>query len=167
MRVGFAFFKSRYGGLFSKGITLRTGGPYSHVEFYLPDSFVEEEGSGTKRHLCFSSYEGDDGVRWKHIELDHRWDTVEFEVDTAVAKKALGWSNSQVGKKYDWAGIMGFVNPWRKGGDPDRWFCSEICLMLALRLLILTEYEKRPDKTSPWDLWIALQGSKPTLHKLA
>lgn len=163
MKVGFAFFKAKHGGIFSKGITLRTGGPYSHVEFYLPSDYVTEEGSGEIRHQCFSSYEGDDGVRWKHIDVqDERWDRLEFEVELEIVKCAIAWANSQVGKLYDWAGIMGFVNPWRKGGDPNRWFCSEICAALALRLAILQSIEKRLDKVSPRDLWELLKDLPPS-----
>jgi hypothetical protein len=154
MRVGFAFFKARHGGVFSKGIALRTGGPYSHVEFYLPTDYVVEEGTGIKRHQCFSSYEGDGGVRWKHINvMGEWWSHLEFEVELQTVKDALEWANSQVGKGYDWAGIMGFVNPWRKGGDPDRWFCSEICRVLAQHLKILGPGGKPADRVSPWDLW--------------
>lgn len=153
MRVGFAFFKAKHGGAFSRAITWRTGGPYSHVEFYLPDRYdVVEEGTGIKRELCFSSYEGDGGVRVKHIHLDHRWDCVEFELPESRVLEGWNWACSQIGKGYDWAGIMGFVNPWRKGGDPGRWFCSEICHALALRLGVLPAGE-RSDKISPRRLY--------------
>lgn len=158
MRIGFAFFKARHGGIFSKAITLRTGGPHSHVEFYLPTDYVVEEGTGIRRHFCFSSYEGDGGVRWKYINIEGDWwDRIEFEVAIETVKQVVAWTNSQVGKAYDWAGIMGFVNPWRKGGDPDRWFCSEICAALAVRLGIVSSIEKRFDKVSPRDLWEILQ----------
>lgn len=161
MRIGFAFFKARHGGIFSKAITLRTGGPHSHVEFYLPTDYVIEEGTGIRRHLCFSSYEGDDGVRWKHIQVEGGWwDCLEFEVDDEIVKQVVAWANSQVGKPYDWAGIMGFVNPWRKGGDPGRWFCSEICAELALRLHLVANILKRTDKVSPRDLWETLKDLK-------
>ena len=158
MRIGFAFFKAKHGGLFSRGITLRTGGPHSHVEFYLPSDYVVEEGTGIIRPQCFSSYEGDGGVRWKHINLyEGWWDLLEFEVDIETVKQVVAWANSQVGKSYDWAGIMGFVNPWRKGGDPGRWFCSEICAEIALRLKLVSNFTKRTDKISPRDLFEVLR----------
>lgn len=151
MRVGFAFFLARYGGIVSNTIALKTRGKYSHVEFYLPECFVVEEDTNIKRHLCFSSYEGDQGVRWKHICLDDgRWELMEFEVDQGVETKTLQWCNSQVGKGYDWAGIMGFVNPWRKGGDPGRWFCSEICHRIGVRLGLIKD--EASDKISPSEL---------------
>ena len=154
MRIGFAFFKAKHGGLFARGIQLRTGGPHSHVEFYLTTDYVVEEGAGTVRHRCFSSYEGDDGVRWKYIHIhDGRWDLIEFEVDLEIVKEVVAWANSQIGKPYDWAGIMGFVNPWRKGGDPGRWFCSEICAALAVKLGVVQSIEKRLDRVGPRDLW--------------
>lgn len=154
MRIGFAFFKAKHGGLFSRGITLRTGGPHSHVEFYLTTDYVVEEGTGEVRHRCFSSYEGDNGVRWKHIDISNgKWDRIEFDVELQTVKQTVAWTNSQIGKSYDWAGIMGFVNPWRKGGDPDRWFCSEICAALAVKLGIVKSIDKRLDRVSPRDLW--------------
>ena len=164
MKVGFAFFKARYGGLFAHGIQLRTGGEHSHVEFYLTTDYVVEEGTGTVRHHCFSSYEGDDGVRWKYIDIhDGRWDLIEFEVELEIVKEVVAWANSQVGKAYDWAGILGFVNPWRKGGDPDRWFCSEICAELALKLKVINAISKRTDKISPRDLFELLSDMQSPL----
>jgi uncharacterized protein YycO len=161
MRIGFAFFKARHGGIFSRGITLRTGGPHSHVEFYLTTDYVVEEGTGVVRHWCFSSYEGDGGVRWKHIDISNgKWTRLEFEVELEKVKEVVAWTNSQVGKAYDWAGILGFVNPWRKGGDPDRWFCSEICAEIALKLGIVNAISKRRDKISPRDLWELLKDLK-------
>ncbi len=167
MRVGFAFFKARYGGLLSNAIALRTGGPYSHVEFYLPDCYVTEEGTEIKRHLCFSSYERDEGVRWKHIQIEcPRWGRLEFEVTDELVSPALAWSNRQVGKKYDWAGIMGFVNPRRKGGDPDRWFCSEICHAIALRLKLMMLGAHRSDSVSPQKLWHLLSKMDSNIGQL-
>lgn len=149
MRVGFAFFKAKHGGPFSRAITWRTGGPYSHVEFYLPGRYaVTEEGTEIVRELCFSSYEGDGGTRVKHIHLGAWWDCVEFDVDEQLVLAVWGWACRQIGKGYDWAGILGFVNPWRRGGDPGRWFCSEICHTLALKLQLVKEGE-RSDKVSP------------------
>jgi hypothetical protein len=164
MRVAFAFFKAKHGGPFSRAITWRTGGPYSHVEFVLPGRYaVTEEGTGIVRELCFSSYEGDGGVRVKHIHLAEWWDVVEFECPEDVVWRVWKWACSQVGKKYDWAGIMGFVNPWRKGGDPGRWFCSEICYRIAVMLGLVEEGEPA-DKVSPrrlFDLLTSPQRKAP------
>lgn len=167
MRVAFAFFKAKHGGIMAKAITLRTGGAYSHVEFSVLGKFsVVEETTGIRRQLCLSSYEGDGGVRVKHIQLGDWWDLVEFDVDEKLVVDAWAWGCAQIGKKYDWAGIMGFVNPWRKGGDPDRWFCSEICHRIAVKLQLLDEGE-RSDKVSPRRLFDLLRASGKTAPPLS
>lgn len=82
---------------------------------------------------CFSSTtRGDDnGVRFapanevlgKHPE---RWDYIEVEVDPE--RFEVGWQEATklVGRKYDYLGILGFLNPI-PCQDGKKWFCSEVC----------------------------------------
>lgn len=46
-------------------------------------------------------------------------------VDVADPRKVYGWATSQIGKKYDWKAIVGFL-PRVNWQDPERWFCSEL-----------------------------------------
>lgn len=125
MRVGVAYFKGKEGGFFSKLILAVGGGPYSHVELYEPETAVAGV-DGVVRHLCFSSYEGDGGVRTKRIHLDERWDLYEIKGDPVRVEEMWKWCHEREGLGYDWLGILGFVMPWRRQ-DPQMWYCSEIC----------------------------------------
>lgn len=48
-----------------------------------------------------------------------RWDIVEVELT-----KDLHWLQSQLGKKYDWLGILGYIT--FNFENPKRWYCSEL-----------------------------------------
>ena len=47
------------------------------------------------------------------------WDVVEVEL-----VRDLEWLCSQLGKRYDWLGILGYVTLGFQ--DPARWYCSEL-----------------------------------------
>ena len=47
------------------------------------------------------------------------WDVVEVTL-----AKDLKWLNAQIGKKYDWLGILGYVTIGIE--DPKKWYCSEL-----------------------------------------
>lgn len=80
-------------------------------------------------------------------------------VNWCVAKPAIGlmdeqlaeiinFAKSQVNKKYDWLGVIGFVID-RNINDPNRWFCSEFverCFKHGKYPLIP---RKSPSMTSP------------------
>ena len=153
--VGFAFFKpnSFFGwmivlGHFLKGKGL---GPYSHVEIYAPERTIVDQ-TGVKRYSCFSSYEGDGGVRAKLIALDKAGATrVEFEVDDTKLIAAWGWALTQLDLAYGWREIRGFMLPWRVG-KPETWICSEICAEFAKRVG-LVPLATRCERVSPSGLW--------------
>lgn len=93
---------------------------YSHTELIFP-----EDG------ISFSSSGYDDGVRFKHIKYSHRewWDFVDVPwIDTKKKIQSVrDWCTSQVGKKYDYRGVFGWIIlPFRRQRD-DCWWCSEIC----------------------------------------
>jgi len=94
----------------------------------------EERYKGTKDFVgqCFSSTTRGkwNGVRFapasevlKHPE---RWSYIEFEVDEARFEVAMDEARRLVGKKYDYLGILGFLNPIPFQANDD-WFCSEVC----------------------------------------
>jgi hypothetical protein len=105
--------------------------PYSHVEIWFPDI------SGlfsTKSFLYSSTTRGSKvpGVRfaYRDVVLKHpeRWDVIECEV--------LEWLDSQQDKRYDYLGILGFF--WPKNlEDPNRWYCSELCIRAAFWLRVI------------------------------
>lgn len=88
----------------SKGGT----GLYSHVEVIV---------NGTS----YSANSWDNAVTKNDVSWynkDH-WDTVPVTL-----AKDEAWLNKQVGKKYDWLGLCGFI--LFKLQDSKRWFCSEL-----------------------------------------
>lgn len=158
MRVGVAFFKGEEGGIFSRLIIAFQGRPYSHVELYRPDSAMIGA-DGRERYECFSAYEGDGGVRTKMIHLDPvKWDRFEVEAPDYLVEEMWRWCKTQEGLGYDWAGILGFVAPWRRQ-HPMRWFCSEVCLA-ALQILFENLKGEVPAKTAPTKLWKILRDKK-------
>jgi hypothetical protein len=141
---------------------------YSHEELWIPDENYPNFYSGfggqddwssqvhrEKRYIfygqCLSSTtRGDaDGVRFapasevlKHPE---RWDYIECDVDLERLEVAMQEAKKLVGKKYDFRGIFGFVNPIPIQ-DSKKWYCSEICDWLKVLLGI---YPKRYKRISP------------------
>lgn len=129
-QIRLAFYKAEKGTVWSKLIAMWTQGPYSHVEavFYtIPATTTEvpvlqHDPDGV---LCFSSAENDGGTRFKALTMmDGKWDYVDVnDIDEGQAYK---FCKTQLGKKYDWDGIVGFVLSF-KSANPDEVFCSEVC----------------------------------------
>jgi len=120
-------FRKNSPGFFSWAIRTASGSIYSHVE-------IQPYGES-----CISSSEQDGGVRWASwisgnpekwdiyevigFGMSSPWFTPEYEL------KVIDWCNAQVGKKYDWRGILQWANPFAKNrsGDLDKYYCSEFC----------------------------------------
>ena len=108
-----AFYKGRHTGLrglLDAAVRWWTRGPYSHVELVMED--------GT----CWSASARDGGVRSKRVNTaSGNWDVYEIDGDEAAA---VTWFEAHRGRKYDYAGLFGFV--WRPCyGAESRFFCSE------------------------------------------
>lgn len=131
-----AFYKAKkkpgFAKIWSLGIAMITGGPYSHCEIVLDPKYITEPFSETgilvQQHdpdgeLCFSASEMDGGTRFKLIDLkDGKWDVVDMaEMNDRIV---LNWCQDHQFLKYDWAGLRGFVFPWSKP-NPENLFCSE------------------------------------------
>jgi len=132
---------------------------YSHEEIWLPneDGFFNSpwvQEADIKIHYydkCFSSTtRGDaEGVRFapasevlKHPE---RWDYVECIVGDDAYEGFKAEADKLVGKKYDFLGIFGFLNPFPVHSKM-KWYCSEICNW-AKKLLGITR--KKSKRISP------------------
>lgn len=104
--------------LFDRAVAWWTDGLYSHCELVFEDE-------PSQFSLCYSSSNRDGGVRFKVIDITTgHWDVV----DLAAYDESFAWQwfISHHGQRYDFAGLFGFVLPWRTH-DPRRWFCSEAC----------------------------------------
>jgi hypothetical protein len=104
--------------LFDRAVAWWTRGPYSHCEIVFEDTPPQVA-------FCYSSSNRDGGVRCKAIDLTTgHWDVLDL--DGFDEDRAWGWFIEHHGAGYDFAGLFGFVLPWRTH-DPRRWFCSEGC----------------------------------------
>jgi hypothetical protein len=108
MKAELWFYKGP-GKLFDKLIRGWTCSIYSHVELVIGG-------------MSYSADAWEGQVRSKGIGAFTRenWDVVEIEFT-----KSYSWLGQQLGKKYDWLGILGFM--LFKVQDPSRWYCSEFC----------------------------------------
>lgn len=130
-----AFYKHNK-HLFNRLTSWWTKGPYSHIELVFDEN------------TAASSSNRDGGVRYKYIDFDpERWDVFElrYGFDKVNATKFV---NRNLGKKYDFMGLFGFV--WGASRDnPRRYFCSEL-VMGALGY-------KEPWRFSPNDCYTVLE----------
>lgn len=80
--------------------------------------------------MCISASQYENAVRKKRIAANvPEWETIDLStIATPEEKEACyAWMKSQLGKKYDYFGILGFLSWFLISENPKRWFCSEIC----------------------------------------
>lgn len=63
-------------------------------------------------------------------------------INAPLLKEATEWADQQVGKKYDWLGVLSFV--WlflkeRKG----YWFCSEFAMVVLMKAFAFTRFNQK------------------------
>lgn len=102
-------------GVISQLIRWQTNGQYSHAAIQLPSGSIIEAWHKPAR------------VRVRKNLTD--WSNVEaYEVEGMTPEQwevALEWLDDQVGKKYDFGGVLRFLTRYRKDQD-EKWFCSEL-----------------------------------------
>lgn len=103
-------------------ITLVDGGPYNHCGIY--DDATDNRGGYIIEANPF------EGVR-RRLLGPVLSSTSGFAImDLAVPQEqyAMAWLRQQVGRKYDWLGLMGIVfgTDWLR---EDRWVCSPLTMM--------------------------------------
>ena len=110
--IKLAFYKGK-GDFFDKLIRIWTNSPYSHVEIII-------------NGIWYSASPRDGRVRAKKIDPNpSHWDFIE--IPSKNAENMVKFIESQLGKKYDWLGILlSQIIPLGEE-NPNRWFCSEIC----------------------------------------
>lgn len=108
------FKKTIAGDWLDKLVGWWTSSEVCHVELKFSDG------------ICFSSTPKA-GVRFKKIPKDDSvWVSFTIRIDYKTEQIIRRWCEKEVGKKYDFLGIFGFVFN-RKVESPHRWYCSEIC----------------------------------------
>ena len=100
----------------SRLIRWRTWSDYSHAAWVFPDHSVIEAWKGGVTHApgILAGHAPDTEVHLVTLDLtiEQRWAVQDFLI-------------AQIGKPYDYAGILGFLTA-SKTENPDRWFCSEL-----------------------------------------
>lgn len=107
---------------------------YSHVELIL-DGLLFSADAWENRVRFTNSY---NPLNWEIIDLGGLTDKQFSDISN--------FCNSQLGKKYDWLGVFGFVFPFIKQNSK-KWFCSEICgagLKLVGKVPVTTKTSKLP-----------------------
>ena len=106
------YFYIGEGKLFDKLIRWWTNSRYSHCELIIGDmAYSADAWTNCVRSIPKSSFNPD---RWESVTVEGDW------------KAAVTFLDSQLSKKYDWLGILGFFLPGAVN-DPKRWYCSELC----------------------------------------
>lgn len=111
------FYRAEYGTFVDKLIAWWTRGPYSHTELYF-----EEDG------LCYSCSPREDECRYKKIDISgEHWDYFFLKDEYFDYEQIRFFCDTQLGKRYDWIGIIfSHIIRWNKHCK-NKWFCSEIC----------------------------------------
>jgi hypothetical protein len=100
------------GKLFDKLIRWWTNSRYSHCEIIIGGmAFSADAWTNQVRAVSAKSF---NPQSWERVAIDGN------------GEKALTFLTGQLGKRYDWLGILGFFLPGTIN-DPKRWYCSEIC----------------------------------------
>ena len=134
---------------------------FSHEEVWVADEQgyfdrIENYGEGAREQYfydqCFSSTTRGDanGVRFapaQDVLGNHpdRWKYIEWECEEERFEAVMGRAKLEIGKKYDFNGVKGFVNPFAKQ-KRDKWYCSEICDWFKWLCGI---YSRHQEKVSP------------------
>ena len=131
------FYRAKCGYWKDKAISWWTWGPYSHSEIRFNNG------------QCISSSPREGQVRFKDINIiPEHWNIINLPFEETPELKAF--CDSQIGKKYDWLGILGFAmfKEYDAGiNHHNQWYCSEICAEI-LRLLgwVDIPYKVSPNK---------------------
>lgn len=131
-QLALAFFRGR-GGWIDKAIKWRTGGEFSHVELFMRGNGVPD-----KEGISFSASPDDGMTRFRQIdyigEEAKLWEVVNLPTIPSLGQAermvsaVYRFCCSQVGKSYDWLGIMQLAAYGKlKTDDANKWYCSEIC----------------------------------------
>lgn len=116
-RPGLVRFKDR-------AVRMVTRSIYSHCEIAIgPVDYDDDVHNGIVEFVCYSASFRDGGVRAKRMLLPRdKWDLIEVSAST---RDVTNFYKKHQGKKYDIAGVVGFLLFCR--GNDEKWFCSEFC----------------------------------------
>ena len=104
----------------SRAIEWFTRGAYSHAAWVCRDgTVIEARGSGVRRVASIS----DQHLDGTPVEI--------YQVPGCDVDAAEAWLATQIGKKYDYKGLFGFVTRADQDDGQAAWFCSELVFTAA------------------------------------
>jgi len=96
-----------------------TWGEYSHTAIILSDTEIIEAWQGCNKVRVISSL-SEGHTKGTPVDI------YNIELTEEEEERAVQFIRKQVGKKYDYFGILGFI--LRRGTQSQgKWFCSELC----------------------------------------
>lgn len=114
--------------------------------------------------------------KWSHVALQIKNEVYEVTFERGVSRTTLfefrkrypvsdvvavnifntysirKWLNSQIGKDYDYGGLIGFLDAHRDWEEPSKWFCSELIAEALVREGIIHP-KVRSSRVTPNDLY--------------
>lgn len=140
-----------------KGISLITGSRWTHCGVITRDgrSVIESQaGKGVRLRNLDS---------WVAAFPDHEI------IDVPCESPEAGWTAgvAELGKPYDWTGLVWFVLPMRDWQKNNAWFCSELAAYMLLKgKAVVADDIKEAGHFSPGSLYRLLKAS-PSAQTLA
>lgn len=139
---------SRWNKLIGKVISLFTKSDYVHCAMYIGNKEIIEAGWKGVKILPCNTYGGE------NIVLRH----VHANVYNKRLNEAVSWAKKQVGKKYDYLGLLGIamaiINKGRTNpfDNKNRYWCSELVSDAYLNARLHISADSKTFKVSPGDL---------------
>lgn len=152
------FYVAKYGDCWDKIIGWFTKSKYSHIEIHFSDDW------------CFSSSPREGGVRFKRIELDHRWEIIDLDIPLEKEIEIKKWCLNQVGKGYNWFSLFThIVNylwffDWKE--ERNYWYCSELCAYVLDKFEIMEFSSYRIDPGKIYTKMSNVPSSKPIFDNI-
>jgi hypothetical protein len=140
--MNLAFKDGTHGGFVDSEIVRIAGGPFCHVELWM---------SGPREAaVCFSSRQPD-GTGYAVVDLSAPLYTcIEFPATQAQMDFTRGFAAGTGHKRYNMAGIIGFLGPLKTTDNYDL-FCSEWCCSWAQQAMGMFP-NAIPSRTAPTPL---------------
>lgn len=116
--ISIAFYIASNGDIIDKSIAAWSRGPYSHCELVFDNL------------NCFSCSPREGYVRYKQIEdiyTSKKWDILNLDKLNLNTEVINDITNKEMGKAYDWYGLIMSQILSIDSDDKKKWFCSELC----------------------------------------
>ena len=142
----------------SIGIRILTLSKYSHIDY------VSDLKDDSGYNLMLGAIP-DGGLIYRHQHENNFHALYEISEKELYSKSTfLGYIESQIGSKYDFLAIVGFIFPKREWDKPNKWFCSEIIAAGFKKIGIA--FEEKSSGITPDELYFSLENIIKRVKKL-